>query len=130
MKKLIILYFLINLTVGNAQENNEIFINLDKDYPGIVSRDTLTPNKTTYRIQYHNVKYIDLEPINSIGRVEKKSFVCKANVITVFKILNLGIIETMKLFENKKVFIIESRKNSKRKIVLREVNVKSGFYEI
>lgn len=54
----------------------------------------------------------------------------KSNIIKATKILEVGTIKTMKLFENKRIYIINPEQYKKNKIVLREVNASSGFYQM
>lgn len=130
MKKIIFLLLLIFQTV-KAQKKDEIIVRFDKVFPGNIYKDTTQQDKIKYFIDYkYNDEYIVLEIINSIERIENKSFLRKANVLEVTEILELGTAETMKLFENKRVYIINPNVYKKNKIVLQEVKISSDFHQM
>ena len=64
-------------------------------------------------------------------RMEPKSLLKKANVITAEKLLSMDLLAAQEIFTGKKVFIIDTEEFKKDKIVLREVRVGSSLlYEM
>lgn len=127
MKISTFLLFIIFQTVA-AQKEDEVIIHFNKQYPGNVYKDTTQQDKVTYYIHYRYIQeYIVLDVKNSNERIENKSFLRKANVIKVSEILKIEPSTAIKLFENKKVYIINPQKSKKKKFVLQEVNTSVDF---
>ncbi len=131
-KIFIIIILFLNNIVLIAQEKNEIYVHFDKEYPGKIIKDTSqTGNVTFYLEDSFPGEYLAFEVINGELKEKKKSFLRKANILKISNLLCLDWKEIVKVFENKKVYLIDSNQLKKKKVVIKELKVRTGIsYEM
>lgn len=139
MKKLALLFIILFSQLTNSQKKEEIYVYFDhgkgqeKFYQ--LTKNGLDKEMPNYYIfydcQYVFLMFAVVKNDNSEIRIENKSLLKKQNVIQAEKLLKMDLNEASHIFDEKKVFIIDTEEFKKNKIVLREVRVvSSGVHEM